>query len=149
MFKNFKRIKHNGNGWVAAFIIYLLFLEVSKQWKIFKFLRLFIWQPTLGLCLFPSSFNEESLLTLRIVHPFMIIINGNSRVGRNCCIYHDVTIGAKELEDNKTPQIGDNVFIGCKSSLLGDIYIGNHTIVGAHSLVLKSPPPIFCHNWLI
>ncbi len=142
MFKTYRHIKSNGNGYISALIIYLLLLEFQYRWAVLKFFRLFIWQPTLCLAISPYSFTKKALLTLRIVHPFMIIINRNAKIGENCTIYHDVTLGSIETISDKAPQIGNYVYLGCKCSILGEVCIGEHTRVGAHSLVLKSPPPI-------
>lgn len=149
MFKNFKRIKSNGNGYISALIIYLTYLELKYHSWFLKQIRLFIWQPTLCLKIPPTSFSMDAILSLRLVHPFMVIINGGCRIGTNCTIYHDVTLGAIETKTDKCPQIGNNVYIGCKSSVLGDVAVGNNTMIGAHSLVLKSTPPQFYRNWLI
>ncbi|MCK9576521.1 MAG: hypothetical protein M0R51_11410 [Clostridia bacterium] len=36
--------------------------------------------------------------------------------------------------------IGNNVFIGCNASVLGNVKIGNNVIIGAHALILKDVP---------
>ena len=41
---------------------------------------------------------------------------------------------------DRHPKLGNNVFLGCQSTILGNIKIGNHVTVGAGSLVLKSLP---------
>lgn len=149
MFKNYKVIKNNRNGRVASLIIYLLYLEVKYKLGLLKLFRQFIWQPTLGVQLPPRAFDVEAVLTLRLVHPYLIIINGGSKIGKNCTFYHDVTIGAIETKNSLSPIIGNNVYIGCKSSVLGGITVGDSTKIGAHSLVLGDTPPRVGYNWLI
>ena len=39
------------------------------------------------------------------------------------------------------PVIGDRVYLGANSSVLGDVTIGDGAIVGAHALVIRSVPP--------
>lgn len=90
----------------------------------------------------PESFTKKALLTLRVPHPYMIIIHPNSRIGENCTIYHEVTLGCRENISQDAPMLGDNVYIGCKSILLGGIHIGDKTTIGACSLVLYNTPPI-------
>ena len=41
---------------------------------------------------------------------------------------------------DRHPKLGDNVFLGCGVTILGNIQIGNNVIVGAGSLVLKPLP---------
>lgn len=140
MFNNYRKIKHNGNGWISAVIIYLSYLERKYNSKFLKILRLFIWQHTLCLKIPPTSFSLESLLTLRIVHPFMIIINGGCKIGKNWTIYHDVTLGSIETKSNEAPIIMDDVYLGCKCSVLVNVIVGEGCLIGAHSLILHNTP---------
>ncbi|SUC11890.1 serine acetyltransferase [Proteus mirabilis] len=49
-----------------------------------------------------------------------------------------VTIGVKEKEGKANIQVGNHVYIGCNSSIIGgEINIGDNAIIGAHALVLK------------
>lgn len=48
-----------------------------------------------------------------------------------------MTIAAK---DGKAPKIGDNVFIGANSVIIGDVTIGDNCFIGALTLVNKSFP---------
>lgn len=51
-----------------------------------------------------------------------------------------VMIAGNSKEFDRHPKIGDNVFIGCQVSVLGNIKIGRYCKIGAGSLVLKSIP---------
>ena len=75
---------------------------------------------------------------LCLIHGFGTVINSSSYIGKNCIILHGVTIG----EDWKggTPTIGDNVFIGCNSTIIGSVYIGNNVKVGAGTTVVDDVP---------
>lgn len=75
---------------------------------------------------------------LKILHPFVIVVNQKSRVGNYCTLHHMVTIGNNKKEHNVAPVIGNNCFIGTGASLLGDISIGNNCIIGAGAVVAKS-----------
>lgn len=49
-----------------------------------------------------------------------------------------VTIGVKEKDGKANIRVGNNVYIGCNSSIIGDeIEIGDNAVIGAHALVLK------------
>jgi serine O-acetyltransferase len=78
---------------------------------------------------------------LRIEHPHGIVIGGKVSIGKNFTILQNVTLGTRYIdEDNYNdlfPVIGDNVFIGCNSSVLGGVVVKNKSVIGAHSLVLK------------
>ena len=70
-------------------------------------------------------------------HPFCIVINGAAVIGKNCTILHGVTIG---IGSNGIPTIGDNVYIGCGATIIGDVHIGNNCKIGANAVVLKDVP---------
>lgn len=81
---------------------------------------------------------------LRIEHPVGIVIGANSTIGSNCTIMHGVTLGVKNVNRNtntqECPQIGNDVFIGANSTILGKIAVGDNSVIGAHSLVLVDCP---------
>jgi len=82
--------------------------------------------------------NKQAIATCRLPHPFMIIFHRSSRIGAGSTIFHGVTVGSSEREGKSDAAIiGDNVYLGCKSSIIGQINIVNGVKVGAHALVLK------------
>lgn len=68
-----------------------------------------------------------------------VIIGSDVIIGNGVVIYHNVTIGKKVFGNNgnKYPSIGDNVTICSNSIILGDIHIGNNSIIGAGTFVNK------------
>jgi serine O-acetyltransferase len=80
---------------------------------------------------------------LYLPHGF-VVIDGFVEIGRNCVISPFVTIGLRNSGESGFsfigPQAGDYFWVGTHSSLLGDISIGNHTTVGANSMVLSDLP---------
>ena len=70
-------------------------------------------------------------------HRYCISITDGSIVGKNCIIFHNVTLAAKNAT---APKIGDNVIIYPNCVLLGGIEIGDNSIIGAGSIVTKSFP---------
>ena len=66
-----------------------------------------------------------------------IIISHNAVVGKNCTIYHQVTIGEWK---NGAPNIGDNVWIGPGAKIFGKITIGNNVRIGANCVVNMDIP---------
>jgi len=80
---------------------------------------------------------------VRIDHQNGIVIHGNTKIGNECVIRQNVTIGAKNIDgDNKfkAPVIGNNVDIGSGAIIIGDIKIGNNVKIGAGAIVTKDVP---------
>lgn len=73
-----------------------------------------------------------------IVHGFSTIVNAQL-IGDDCIIYQNVTVGLNERSD-KGPIIGKNVRICASAMILGNIRIGDNSIIGAGALVLKDVP---------
>ncbi|WP_418510452.1 serine O-acetyltransferase [Corallibacter sp.] len=76
-------------------------------------------------------------------HPFGIVIGYKVKIGKECKIYHNVTIGTKETQDFKNgryPKIGNKVIIYPNSVVIGNIKIGDNVIIGAGSIVLNDIP---------
>lgn len=74
-------------------------------------------------------------------HPIGIVIAENVKLGNNCVIYQNVTIGGKtRIGKNGFPTIGDNVTIYAGACIIGDVKIGNNVIIGANAVVTKDIP---------
>ena len=72
-----------------------------------------------------------------------IFISAGAEIGRNCTIFHQVTIGSNTLEGSKNqgaPKIGDNVFIGCGAKIIGGVHVGNNACIGANCVVTHDIP---------
>ncbi|WP_285959077.1 serine O-acetyltransferase [Thomasclavelia spiroformis] len=66
-----------------------------------------------------------------------IIISKNAKIGKNCTIFHQVTIG--EGKDG-APCIGNNCYIGAGAKIIGKIKIGNNVKIGANCVVIEDIP---------
>ena len=78
---------------------------------------------------------------LYIGHYGSIILSPQARVGHNCSLAQNVTIGvAGAGEDRGAPTIGNRVFIGAHSVIVGRITIGDDVVVCAGSVVNRSVP---------
>jgi serine O-acetyltransferase len=77
---------------------------------------------------------------LMINHFGGIVINAGSKIGDFCTISHGVTLGNKR-PGGKSPKIGNNVFIAVGAKVLGDITVGDNSIIGANAVVMESVPP--------
>lgn len=74
---------------------------------------------------------------LSIAHYGTIVVNQNSKIGKNCRIHEGVNIGS-DKGNSLSPKIGDNVFIGTGAKIIGDIEIADGIAIGANSVVNKS-----------
>jgi serine O-acetyltransferase len=77
---------------------------------------------------------------LRINHFGNIVISSNAKIGMWCDIHQGVNIGvnnSKIKNDNLVPIIGHNVWIGPGVKAFAKIYIGNESVLGANSVIMK------------
>jgi serine O-acetyltransferase len=68
---------------------------------------------------------------------------GAMSIGHHAVIYHQVTIGAKEVmfSFEGRPAVGDNVFIASGAKVIGAITIGDGCVIAANAVVNKSTAP--------
>lgn len=76
---------------------------------------------------------------LRFNHFGNIVVNKNATIGKNATIYNGVTIGVNLNPDEKEvpPVIGDNVVLCAGAKVIGDVRIGNGSVIGANAVVVK------------
>lgn len=74
---------------------------------------------------------------LYIQHGFSTIISAKS-VGEQCWINQQVTIG---FEQDRQPVIGNHVRICSGVQIIGDVTIGDNSIIAAGAVVTKDVPP--------
>lgn len=78
---------------------------------------------------------------LVIDHGMGVVIGETTEVGDDCLIFHGVTLGGKSFEHVKRhPTIGNKVVLGAGCKILGNIKVGDNSIVGANSVVTKEVP---------
>ena len=109
-----------------VFIVNVLFL------KLLKFIC--------GLDIPPRTKIGEGMI---LYHPQNIVINADSVLGRNVMLKHNVTIGNKIdsiTGKHVSPVIGNNVELSTGVIVLGGISVGDNSIIGAGSIVVKNIP---------
>jgi len=60
-------------------------------------------------------------------------------IGKNCTIYHQVTIGRLNMEHPTT--IGNNVTVYAGAKVLGRVKVGDNVTIAANSVVMSDVPP--------
>lgn len=82
---------------------------------------------------------------LTLPHGFLgTVINYNAKIGKNCVMYSNVVIGqidggAGGAKNNLV--IGDNVYIGASSLLIGDVTVGDNCKIGAGTKIINRQIP--------
>jgi serine O-acetyltransferase len=116
----------------------LLFYRLALSMR-FNILKWFFWQLYLRLSLVSGLEVLTPMLGGGVILPHWgrIILNAEE-IGANLYCFHNVTVG----NDYRTgiPKIGNNVFIGTGSIILGKISIGDNVVIGAASFVNADIP---------
>lgn len=71
---------------------------------------------------------------LFLPHYVGIVIGEGAVIGDNCTIYQQVTLGQK---NQMYPSVGNNVTIYAGAKIIGDIKIGDNSVIGANSVVIN------------
>lgn len=87
----------------------------------------------MGFSMYPTTFGPG----LKIGHYGNVVVNGRTRIGKNCEIQMGVNIG---IHKGEVPVIGDNVYIGPGAKIFGGIRIGNNVSIGANAVINKDIP---------
>ena len=91
-----------------------------------------------GIEIHPSATIGRGLF---IDHGMGVVIGETAIIGQNVTLFQGVTLGGTGKEHGKRhPTIGDNVVIGAGAKVLGNITIGNDSMVGANAVVIRDVP---------
>jgi len=75
-------------------------------------------------------------------HGMGVVIGETTEIGRNCVIFHNVTLGGTGKHHGKRhPTLGDNVYIGTGATLLGPITVGDNVLIGSNSFIVMCDAP--------
>lgn len=105
------------------------YLILLKQLEKFRFHRLSV---KLGFSIPINVFGPG----LAIVHYGSIVVSNGAKIGKNCRIHEGVTIGATN-GSTKAATIGDNVFIGTGSKIIGEVKISSNVAIAANAVVVN------------
>ena len=81
--------------------------------------------------------NEAKIgIGFKIDHRGAIVINPNAIIGKNVNVTSGVLIGQQNRGIKKgSPKIGNNVWIGANSSIVGKVNIGNNVLIAPGSFI--------------
>jgi serine O-acetyltransferase len=74
---------------------------------------------------------------LLIPHPNGVVIHPDAKIGPNCLIFQQVTLGHR---DSGVPSVGGHVDFGAGAKVLGPLTIGDHAVIGSNAVVLCDVP---------
>ncbi|MEM9480802.1 MAG: serine acetyltransferase [Verrucomicrobiota bacterium] len=78
---------------------------------------------------------------LIVNHGQGIVINNQVKIGPDCRLRHNVTIGNRSSKaPDKVPVLGAGVEIGCGAVIIGGIQVGDRAEIGANAVVIEDVP---------
>jgi serine O-acetyltransferase len=78
---------------------------------------------------------------LFIDHGMGVVIGETAEIGDDVLLYHGVTLGGRSLAHEKRhPTLGSDIVVGTGATILGPVRIGDHSVVGAQSVVVTDAP---------
>lgn len=77
-----------------------------------------------------------------IDHGMGVVIGATAIIGDDVMFYHDVTLGARGIEQGKRhPTIANNVIIGAGARVLGNVTVGQGSRIGANAVITTNLAP--------
>lgn len=87
----------------------------------------------LGIEIWENTFDSG----LKIWHAGNIVVNGHSRIGKNCILHGDNCIG-NTGKSSLCPKLGNNVRVGVGAKIIGDVEIADNVTIAAGAVVIES-----------
>ncbi len=113
---------HHNNRGVSHSVLYLLHRRRRTRLGL-----------KLGLDMWEGIFDEGLL----IYHAGNIVVNGKSRIGKNCKLHGSNCIG-NDGKSSECPVLGDNVRLGVGAKIIGNVKIADNITVAAGAVVVHS-----------
>ncbi|GAA2233246.1 serine O-acetyltransferase [Rarobacter faecitabidus] len=78
---------------------------------------------------------------LFIDHGMGVVIGETAQIGDDVVLFHNVTLGGRSMSRGKRhPTLGDCVVVGAGAKVLGPVWIGDGSQIGANAVVVKDVP---------
>ena len=114
------------------------FRRFIKLWRPMYIITKRLTEIVTGIAIQPQATIGEGLY---IGHGGSIYVGGKVRMGKNCNLSHEVTIGVAGRGDKRgMPILGDRVYIAPGAKVFGKLQIGDDVAIGANAVVTKSIP---------
>lgn len=75
---------------------------------------------------------------LELPHPIGVVIHHEAKIGPDCRLFQQVTIGTGPKPG--LPRLGARVWVGAGAKILGGVVIGDDAIIGANAVVITDIP---------
>ncbi|MDA3850833.1 MAG: serine O-acetyltransferase [Spirochaetaceae bacterium] len=80
-----------------------------------------------------------------IDHGMGIVIGETVEIGKDCVLFHGVTLGGTgNIKGKRHPSLEEGVLIGANATILGPCHIGNHSKIGAETVIVNRDVPAHC-----
>ncbi len=124
------------------FTIILRYCQYYRRRNRLLFYFFFLWLRNLKFKYgFDISYRTKIGKGLYIGHFGGVVIHGDAEIGDYCNLSQGITIGVLSRGNTAgTPKIGNKVFIGPGSVILGGINIGNDVLIGSNAIVTFDVP---------
>lgn len=129
--------RYNGkaNNWVKKFHKYFRCSQCVNN-KLLNIIYRFLYHNIKQKHGIEISYKTKIGRGLYLGHPYNITINENAVIGDNCNIHKGVTIGQENRGKRKgSPVIGNCVWIGVNSTIVGKCNIGSDVLIAPNSYV--------------
>lgn len=150
---DYEKNKYNVRSGFVGFLYYLVGSEQAVIWSSQKRLRITEYyynthkrmRYIFSMVLLNHKKNKYGIRIglnicdkgLKIMHLGSILMNGNTRIGRDVAIHINTSFVAPGM-NSFAPTVGNGVVIGVGATLIGGITIADYVAIGANSVVCKS-----------
>ena len=110
-----------------------LWRKASRNMTLLRRFRLLHYARKYGLEISKDARIGEGLY---LGHPYNITVNGGCRIGNNVNLHKGCTIGRENRGKREgAPIIGDCVYVGINSTIVGKVNIGNDVLIAPNSYI--------------
>lgn len=127
------------NKWVGNTRLVLFYIFCKKSGLKFLYRPLEVVLGSEIYCPIPEK--------LFLPHPYGIIVGRHVRLGNNVVLMQQVTLGGKDPHlgdapcDDQFPVLEEGVYVGAGAKILGNVRVGEWSIIAANAVVVKEVPP--------
>lgn len=121
------------------YMIYFRYSQTTKS----RLLHLFLEYKLYRLC---RKYGIEIKTHTKIgpgfvmVHPYHITVSPQAEIGSNVTMLKGSTVGVSQGRHSGAPKIGNCVYIGINSTVIGGIVVGDDVIIAPNTLVNQDIP---------